>query len=104
MSLEDFKFFINFIFPVIIFFFGLIGNSLGILFVLRKRLKSIGPTLIYCFMFAADWAYLIQMVITYLSYAYNMHIDARSSISCKTWVYFNYAFGKILLNKFSLIS
>jgi hypothetical protein len=102
MSLKNyFEFFINFIFPVIILFFGLIGNSLGILVVLRKRLKSIGPTLIYCFMFAADWAYLIQIVITYLDYGYRMQIDVQSRISCKTWIYFNYAFGKILLHKFS---
>ena len=101
MSLKIFfEFFINFIFPVIILFFGLIGNSLGMLVVLRKSLKSIGPTLIYCFMFAADWAYLIQIVITYLDYAYGMQIDVQSSISCKTWIYFNYAFGKVLFNKF----
>lgn len=93
MISEDFMFFINYIFPPLILVLGLIGNSLGIVIVLRKNLRKIGPIHIYCYMFASDTAYLVQIVITYLYYSYDIHIDAYSSLTCKLWVYFNYGLG-----------
>ncbi len=102
MSFKNFNFFINYIFPLIILVFGLIGNILGFLVILRKRLKSIGPTHIYCYLFASDTAYLVQIVITYLYYAYDVHISVNSSFSCKLWVYLNYALGKVKFKIFDI--
>ena len=79
---------------MIILVLGLIGNTLGMLVVLRKRLKSIGPTHIYCYMFATDSAYLVQIIITYLHYAYHMNLFTYSRFTCKAWVYINYGLSK----------
>ena len=93
MAYKNLEFFIYYIFPIIVLVLGLIGNNLGIAVVLRKRLKSIGPTHIYCYMFLADTAYLVQIIISYLNSAYGIHVSVYSRLSCKLWVYFNYAFG-----------
>ena len=100
MILENFLFFINYVFPVFILVLGLLGNVIGFIVVLSKKLKNIGPTHIFCYMFASDTAYLIQIIITYLYYAFGIHISVYSRLSCKIWVYLNYALGNIL--KFNL--
>ncbi len=92
-SLEIFMLFVNYWFPSIILVMGLIGNTIGMLVVLRKRLKSIGPTHIYCYMFAADSAYLVQIIIIYLENAFYMRLLTFSRFICKTWMYLNYGLG-----------
>ncbi len=78
----------------IILVLGLIGNTLGMLVVLRKRLKSIGPTHIYCYMFATDSAYLVQIIIAYLDNAFHMNLQTFSRFTCKAWMYLTYGLGK----------
>ncbi len=91
-------FFVNYILPLIILVMGLIGNTIGMLVVLRKPLKSIGPTHIYCYMFLADSAYLVQIIIIYLENAFNVGLIVFSRFTCKTWMYLSYGLG--IRNKF----
>ena len=92
-SLEIFMFFINYILPLIILVMGLIGNTIRMFVVLRKPLKSIGPTHIYCYMFAADSAYLVQIIIIYFENAFNVGLIAFSRFTCKLWMYLSYGLG-----------
>ena len=95
--LEIFIFFNNYIFPIIILVFGLIGNTIGMVVILRSRLKSIGPTHIYCYMFETDSAYLVQIIITYLYNAFGMNLFTYSRVTCKSWMYINYSLSKELI-------
>ncbi len=79
---------------MIILVLGWIGNTLGMLVVLRKRLKSIGPTHIYCYMFATDSAYLAQIIIIYLDNTFHVNLPTFSRFTCKAWAYLTYGLGK----------
>jgi hypothetical protein len=52
------NFFLNFLFPPIIFLLGLLGNTFGLIVIGRKQLDKIGPILIYKFLFTMDSIYL----------------------------------------------
>ena len=66
-ALDDFNYFVKYIFPIIILTFGLIGNTLGIIVLCNKDLKNIGPRNTYIFLFLSDSFYLLQIIETYLN-------------------------------------
>ena len=54
MALDYFS---TFIFSPMVFIIGLFGNTMGFVVVSRKRLKNMGPILIYKFLFLSDIIY-----------------------------------------------
>ena len=90
-----FQFFINFIFPIVVLVFGVFGNLLGFIVLARKHLKQIGPRHVYIYLFISDICYLVQIIITFLYYTFNIHLSILSVMSCKVFIYFNYAFDAI---------
>jgi len=89
---EIFKYFINSIFPILILIIGMTGNILGLIVLKSKKLKNIGPILIYKFLFISDSIYLPQIIIAYMGTGFNYDPTVLSSLSCKIYNYFNYAF------------
>jgi len=61
--MTDFEFFYIYVLPLLIIFLGLLGNTLGMIVVGRKKLDKIGPVLIYKLLFAFDSLYLISKYI-----------------------------------------
>ena len=56
------NFFVNYLFPPIIFLLGLFGNTFGLIIIGRKKLDKIGPILIYKFLFITDSIYLSRYI------------------------------------------
>ena len=91
--MENGKFFIYYIFPMLIYIFGLFGNILGIVvFIKSKNLHKIGPKHIYTFFFLTDSLFLIQLIVNYLSYGWGYDFTILSRYTCKIFWYFNYSF------------
>ena len=92
MNLIDF--FVYYIFAPIVLAIGLTGNSLGLAVFTKsnKRLNKNGPILIYKFLFLSDTFYLLQIIIDYFGYGFNLDLTVLSNLSCQIYIYFNYAF------------
>jgi len=90
-SEEIFEYFINSVFPPLVFLIGMIGNFIGLKVINGKKLKNIGPILIYKFLFITDSIYLPQILIVYMITGFNCDITILSSLGCKVYNYFNYA-------------
>ena len=71
----------------IIFIFGLVGNILGFIVLLRKNLIKIGPRIMYRLLFTMNIIVLIFMIITYLGSAYNFDLTITSKYACKLYWY-----------------
>ena len=57
--------------PLVILITGIIGNLLGNIVISRKKLKQIGPNLVYQCLFIADSAYLGNFVLLLASFHVN---------------------------------
>ena len=86
-----FDFFVNSIFPLLVLIIGMTGNILGFKVLKSKKLKNIGPILIYKFLFISDMIYLPQIIIVYMITGFNTDITILSSLGCKVYNYFNYS-------------
>ena len=96
MSLKsDVSFFVSYIFPMLIFGLGSVGNMLGIRVLLNKELNNIGPRDTYRFLFLTDQFYLLQIIGTYLQYAFKLNVGLINDQSCKLWNYVNYSFASV---------
>jgi len=95
--------FVHYILPIIIIFFGLIGNLLGLItFSNSTQLnKEIGPINMYRYIFITDSFILFSFVQVYLSQIYSMGTLLFSNFTCKLTVYLTYSFCS--LSSFLLI-
>lgn len=75
----------------IILLVGLIGNITGLFVIKRKRLKKIGPRNIYLYLFCMDTMYLIQIIMPFLLFAFNIDMSTFNQFSCKLYQYLNYS-------------
>jgi hypothetical protein len=85
-----FDFFINYVFAPVILLIGLFGNIMGLIIVGKKKLVKIGPVIIYKCLFVSDNIYLIQIIFTYMPYAFNFDPINLSNIGCKIYNFFSY--------------
>ena len=88
-------FFVNLVLPPTILTLGLVGNTLGILTLQKKKLKNIGPLDTYRYLFYFDSFFLLQIIGTNLQNTYSLDITILSNLSCGLWYYFNYSFSAI---------
>ena len=56
--MESWNFFVNNVLPLIVILLGLFGNTMSLIVLARKKLKAIGPVLIYNLLFISDTVYL----------------------------------------------
>ena len=83
---------VNYVIPPIVLLVGLAGNIVGFLvFFGNKNMAKIGPGLTYLLLFSTDTIYLLQIIIIYLAYAFNLNLLTYTDLSCKIYIYFNYA-------------
>ena len=84
----------NILAPIIIVL-GQFGNLFGLLVMSKKKLKKIGPQITYIAIFTFDWISFILIFQPYLLYSFNMNVTLFSSLACKSYWYFTYAFATI---------
>lgn len=89
---NDFYFFIFYVFPPVVFFFGLIGNTLALIVFQKKNLKKIGPVLMHKFLFITDSIYLLTAVTTYNAISFGISFINDSAFVCKVYFYLNHTF------------
>ena len=95
VAIDDFRYFVKYIFPVFVLTFGLIGNTLGIKVLSNKDMKNIGPKRMYIYLFLSDSFFLVQIIVTYLQYGYGLNFATLSDFSCKLWNFCNYSFATV---------
>ena len=93
VSLNDnLEFVIKYVFPMIVYIFGLLGNIMGmVLLSVSKKLTKLGPKDIYMYLFLTDTVYLSQLIINYLQFGWGYDVTILSSIACKIYQYFQYS-------------
>ena len=84
----------NILAPIIIVL-GQFGNLFGLIVISRKKLKKIGPQITYIAIFTFDWISFILIFQPYLLYSFNINVTLFSSLACKSYWYFTYAFATI---------
>jgi hypothetical protein len=89
--MNSFDYFSNYIFPPLIFSFGLIGNLIGFKVMQRPKMLEIGPRNMYKYLFIIDTIYLVQIIVTNLQLSYNIDITLLSNSACKLWNYLTYS-------------
>ncbi len=103
---NSFEFFITYIFPMLVYIFGLLGNILGVLVLSSsKKLDKLGPKDTYTYLFLMDTVYLSQLIINYLQFGWGYDATIQSSIACKMYQYFQYstdAFSPFLIAYISI--
>ncbi len=58
--MESWNFFVNNVLPLTVISLGLFGNTMSLIVLSRKKLKAIGPVLIYKLLFISDTVYLCK--------------------------------------------
>jgi hypothetical protein len=92
------SYFIIYLMAPLIFIFGLIGNILGFIVLLRKNLIKIGPRIMYKMLFLMDIV-VLSIIVTYLSSAFNYDLTIISKYSCKLYWYLSLCVGLRVLNE-----
>ncbi len=80
--------------PIIIIL-GLFGNLFGPIVISKKKLKKIGPQIIYITLFLFDLINLALILKPYIQYEFNKDITIISRLVCKSYWYINYVFGAV---------
>ncbi len=76
------KYFLYSIYPPFILTIGLIGNSLGLLVLSRRKLTKIGPVNIYRLLFIMDSMYLLLILEPYSETEFGFDLCILSDLSC----------------------
>ena len=93
---SNFEFFVYYIFPLVILFFGLIGNSIGLMTIIkRKKLDETGPTHIYKFIFIVDTIFLLTILNYYCVNVFSIGVTLITNWGCKLFNYFSYSFSTL---------
>ena len=85
-----YEYFVYYLMAPIVLGFGLVGNITALVVFFKGKLERIGPVLIYKLMFICDIYYIIQILVFYLQYPFNLNMTILSSLVCKVWQYLNY--------------
>ena len=89
------SYFVIYLMAPIIFIFGLVGNLLGLLVLLRKNLAKIGPRIMYRFLLMMDIINLLSIIVNYLNSVCNFNLQIMSTYSCKFYWYLILLVGPI---------
>jgi hypothetical protein len=95
VSESTFNWFVVYILPLLILCFGLIGNLMGIIVLLCKKMIEIGPINVYRYIFIFDSVYLLTLFNYYLNNAFSIGIFFKFNITCKIFYYFVCSFSSI---------
>ena len=86
-----YEFFVKYLMQPIILLLGLVGNMIGLVIFLRKKMVKIGPLHMYQILFAIDTFCLLQTVVPFLQDINVVALTKISSTLCKLNVYMSYS-------------
>lgn len=72
--MDSFTYFVIYVFAPVILVLGHTGNTTGIILMMSKKLKKIGPRSMYCYLFAIDSLYLMVLLKSYLAITFNVKL------------------------------
>ena len=87
--------FVYYVFAPFVFVLGLIGDILAIKVLRHKDLENIGPRDMYYYLFLSDLFELLQIIVIYLQYTFDINLSTISDLSCRLWNYVFYTFATI---------
>jgi len=94
---SKFKYFVYYIFPVLIIILSLVGNLLGLIVFIKKKSKlenKIGPIIIYKYLFAYGLINSYLIILLYL-HGFEIYLETISKLTCQLTVYYWYATASI---------
>ena len=74
---------------------GFIGDILAIKVLRHKDLENIGQRDMNYYLFLSDLFKLIQIIVIYLQYTFDINLSTISDLSCRLWDYVFYTFATI---------
>lgn len=92
---ENLEFWLNAVIPPLLLLMGLIGNFLGLRVLSSRKLEKIGPRRMYQLLFISDSFILIEILVNYLQYAYQIDVTIVSNLACKSFHFLNYSLATI---------
>ena len=95
--INKFEYLLAKIFPVLIIILSLVGNILGLIVFIKKKLKleKIGPIIIYKYLFAYGLINSFMIIRLYL-YGFGIYLETNSKLTCQLMVYYWYVTASIL--------
>lgn len=90
-------FFVYYVFAPFVLVLGFIGDILAIKVLRHKDLENIGPRDMYYYLFLSDLFELLQIIVIYLQYTFDINLSTISDLSCRLWNYVFYTFATISL-------
>lgn len=86
----------KYLFELVIFIFGLIGNTVGLItFLIDKKLNNIGTRNIYIYLFIVDSMFLFVMCLNSLTVSFDLEFANKSNLFCKSYHYLTHALATI---------
>lgn len=85
--------FFLYIFPILVFVFGCVGNTLSLIVLSRKNMDKIGPKKMYIYLFTTDSVNMFLLLVNYFQYGFQYDLTVVSKYTCKLYWYINYSFG-----------
>lgn len=87
--------FVNFILPLLVLSLGIVGNTLGFILLLSRRLANLPTRKLYFYLLLIDSIYVSQIVVNFLESNFNFKITTYSVILCKFFSFFNYSLASL---------
>ena len=87
---EIFNYFVYSVFPLLVLVIGLPGNLFALIVLNQKKLKNIGPILIYKCLLISDSLFLPLIIPYYLQTGFNYDLFLISAFVCKLVMFLNY--------------
>ena len=85
---NSFEYFVYFIFPIVIFVLGLIGNIVGLFLAKTKKLSQIGPVNTYRYLLLNDCIHLTIVSLNYYFVnGFSFGFSLLSDLTCKFYKY-----------------
>ncbi len=92
--MDNLKYFLNNIFPLVIIITGLVGNTFGLIVMRKKRLKMIGPAEMYKYLFVIGLINTLQPFKLYLN-SFGINLATLSDLSCRLFVFYTFTISPI---------
>ncbi len=86
---------VNYLFVPFIVIFGLIGNTLGFILVMRNNKQKNGLILMYKYLFFANIVNLIIMIRHYLEFGFYWSLVNLNKYVCRLYWYYDFICGSI---------
>lgn len=93
--MDSFSLFVYLIFPPMVLVLGVMGNLMGIVFILKNKKSKFNLKSIYMYLFVFDTLYILQSIFTFMQYTLEKDLQRESIYFCKIFNFFNYSLAVV---------